>query len=101
MEPVYLHDWKDGCLTEVASDFETDPDQMEGVEILLASYSYEHYEGDAFVLFSSFVRSPCRCRKLLIYQWFGECVGCILGSMCRGCVKNPPTTFSPLMPLQT
>lgn len=51
MQPVYLNDWKDGCLAEVASDFETDPQQMEGVEILLASYSYESYEGDAFVLF--------------------------------------------------
>lgn len=51
MEPVYLNDWKDGCLAEISSEFETEPAQMEGVEILLASYHYEHYEGDAFVLF--------------------------------------------------
>ena len=29
-------------------------------------------------LISSFVRSPCRCRKLLIYIGFGECGSRIL-----------------------
>ena len=32
-------------------DFEITEGDLEGVEILLASYTYENYSGDAFVLF--------------------------------------------------
>ncbi len=44
--PVYLNDWssKEG----LEQDFKTN---LDGVNILFASYSYENYSGDAFVLF--------------------------------------------------
>jgi hypothetical protein len=57
MEPIYLHDWSDpdwkGNVGREAlmNSFEIGEGEMGGVEILLASYTYENYEGDAFVLF--------------------------------------------------
>ncbi len=32
-------------------DFAIDPTKLDGAEILVASYTYECYEGDAYVLF--------------------------------------------------
>lgn len=66
MSGIYLNDWKDGTAADVFTDFDgerwsayreedaipvQDKPQYQGVEILLASYSYENYSGDAFVLF--------------------------------------------------
>ena len=69
---VYLHDWKDGGFRQMVADFEDvyisqnfplsdeesarlddalASDRWRDVEVLLASYSYENYSGDAFVLF--------------------------------------------------
>lgn len=66
IKPIYLNDWKDGTATDVFTDFDgtrwsayrdddavpvQDKPEYQGVEILLASYSYANYSGDAFVLF--------------------------------------------------
>lgn len=66
IEPIYLNDWKDRTAVDVFTDFDgarwssyreedaipvQDKPEYRGVEILLASYSYENYSGDAFVLF--------------------------------------------------
>jgi hypothetical protein len=66
MTGIYLNDWKEGGAVDVFTDFDgkrwweyresdaipvQDKPQYQGVEILLASYSYENYSGDAFVLF--------------------------------------------------
>lgn len=49
MEAVYLHDWAD--IEGLMDDFNIGPEVLQGCEILLASYTYEDYNGDAFVLF--------------------------------------------------
>lgn len=58
--PVYLHDWKrtgfDGMVNDFFYDWgrlisQSALEQIEGIEVLLASYSNEMYDGDAFVLF--------------------------------------------------
>lgn len=51
MESIFLNDWADKGIERLKSDFEITDDELEGVEILLASYTYECYSGDAFVLF--------------------------------------------------
>jgi len=66
IEPIFLNDWKDATAVGVFTDFDgtrwssyrdedaipvQDKPEYQGVEILLASYSYQYYSGDAFVLF--------------------------------------------------
>ena len=56
MNAVYLHDWSDfDGMVESFRDYGADVAEharlFEGVEVLLASYSYEDYSGLAFVLF--------------------------------------------------
>lgn len=59
-KPVYLHDWSEKI--DVIYDFEdlqlAEPERQEkvvksydNINILFASYSYENYSGDAYVLF--------------------------------------------------
>jgi hypothetical protein len=50
---MYLNDWKEGGFHSMAIDFGKDPDSREfaGIEVLIASYTYENYSGDAFVLY--------------------------------------------------
>lgn len=55
---MFLHDWAPGSdnydghgLEGLKAGFEIGDDMLVGVDILLASYSYENYYGDAFVLF--------------------------------------------------
>lgn len=48
---IYLNDWKDSEREGMMFDFNIDEFDLDGVEILLASYTYEDYEGEAFVLF--------------------------------------------------
>ncbi len=61
MKPVYLGEWssnddlardfcRDSWGKDAADEF-LNSDAMRGIEVLLAYYSYEGYEGDAFVLF--------------------------------------------------
>jgi hypothetical protein len=64
MKPIYLNDWAEDYVKgktwkvdsedpryHLMADFEIKEEDMIGVNILLASYTYECYEGDAFVLF--------------------------------------------------
>jgi len=48
---IFLNDWAAGGIEELKRDFRITDDDLAGVEILLASYSYANYSGDAFVLF--------------------------------------------------
>lgn len=48
---VFLHDWKETGLEGMKGDFSISDTELEGAEILLASYTDENYSGDAFVLF--------------------------------------------------
>ncbi len=49
---MFLHDWADSGIDGMMHDFEIEDSDLKGVEILLASYAYANYSGDAFVLFS-------------------------------------------------
>lgn len=48
---IYLNDWKNTGIDGMKRDFNIDESYLEGVEILLASYTYQNYEGNAFVFF--------------------------------------------------
>jgi hypothetical protein len=48
---AFLHDWAEGGVAEMISDFGITADDLAGAEILVASYTYEDYSGAAFVLF--------------------------------------------------
>lgn len=58
IKPIYLHDWDDTGwegrtgLEALKNDFKITDEDLQGVQILLASYTYRDYEGDAFVLFA-------------------------------------------------
>ena len=47
---VFLHDWEKSGLQGMMEDFEIKPDALQGAEVLVATYTYEDYSGDAFVL---------------------------------------------------
>lgn len=55
LSPFFLNDWKkptpEESIDALAEDFKLRPKDLRGVTILLASYTYECYEGEAFVLF--------------------------------------------------
>jgi len=58
MNAIYLHDWAEprwegGSFGEPAllSDFDIEKAALDGAEIIVASYTYEDYSGDAYVLF--------------------------------------------------
>lgn len=46
---VYLHDWT--TKEEMIRDFGIQDSEVEGVNVIVASYTYEDYSGDAYVLF--------------------------------------------------
>lgn len=48
---TYLHDWAEGGEAEMLSDFGIGPEALAGAKVLVASYTYEDYTGDAYVLF--------------------------------------------------
>ncbi|MNP96417.1 hypothetical protein D3C85_90000 [compost metagenome] len=48
---MYMHDWATSQLEGFKNDFNISDADLVGVEILLASYVYEDYDGSAFVLF--------------------------------------------------
>ena len=51
MMSAYFHDWAETGRDGIISDFEIEPDALEGAHIIAASYTYQDYEGYAFVLF--------------------------------------------------
>ena len=51
---MYLHDWKDGGKALMLADFCIEAEDIEGANVLLASYSFREKDetrGEAFVLF--------------------------------------------------
>lgn len=54
---AFLNDWAETSwsgttgLDTLKSDFAITDDDLAGVNIIVASYTYENYEGDAYVLF--------------------------------------------------
>ncbi len=42
---VYMNDWAEGGKEQMVTDFAIDPTKLDGAEILVASYTYECYEG--------------------------------------------------------
>ena len=48
---MFLNDWKDSGLEGMVCDFGISMSDIDGCEILIASYTYEDYSGSAFVLF--------------------------------------------------
>jgi hypothetical protein len=53
--PIYLHDWSiqgnDGGLDQLVKDFAITKETVTGINILLASYTYQDYSGTAFILY--------------------------------------------------
>lgn len=45
----YLYDWENSTKDEILDEFEFNGDRSK-IEILFASYTYENYSGDAFVI---------------------------------------------------
>jgi hypothetical protein len=48
---VYLHDWAESGEAGMLEDFGIKADALDGAEVIVASYTYEDYSGDAYVLF--------------------------------------------------
>jgi len=48
---LYLNDWVGEGIEGLMRDYSIDPQDLEGVNIILADYSYQDYEGNSFVLF--------------------------------------------------
>jgi hypothetical protein len=48
---AYLHDWENGTAKDVLSDFAAGQNALDGANVIVASYTYEDYSGDAYVLF--------------------------------------------------
>ena len=75
---IYLNDWKNTCIDGMKRDFNIDDSYLEGVEILLASYTYQNYEGNAFVLFLKDGKlyevngSHCSCYGLEAKNYYGS-----------------------------
>ena len=73
MRPVYLYDWKDSKLQGMLDDFQIKKEDIEGCNILFASYTNENYSGNAFVLFEKDQNlyevngSHCSCYGLETY----------------------------------
>ena len=48
---MYLNDWQESKEVGMCGDFQIEESALNGLNILLATYTYEDYNGDAFVLF--------------------------------------------------
>jgi hypothetical protein len=83
LEPIFLNDWatenyagKKG-FEAMVDDFGITAERLEGVEILLASYTAANYEGYAFVLFRKDCKlyevngSHCSCHGLNAESYAG------------------------------
>lgn len=87
--PIFLNDWSQDHVTsgwreddntpikQVAYDFQVDIEFLEELNILVATYTYQNYEGSAFVLYESNGKlyevngSHCSCYGLE-GQWIPE-----------------------------
>lgn len=74
---MYLNGWETNGFDGMVEDFHATAEDVEGIEVLLASYEASGYEGDAFVLFQrdgalyEVHGSHCSCNGLE-YQWRPE-----------------------------
>jgi hypothetical protein len=50
-QPIYLHDWSESGEAGMLADFEIEASALMGATVIVASYTYEDYSGDAYVLF--------------------------------------------------
>lgn len=48
---IYLNDWAEGGRDEMLRDFGINEEVLNGADIIVASYTYADYSGDAYVLF--------------------------------------------------
>lgn len=81
LNPVLLHDWASDVNSDgiegIIRDFDINKESLSGVELLLASYTYQCYEGEAFVLFKKDGKlfevngNHCSCHGLE-NQWIPE-----------------------------
>lgn len=75
---MFLHDWKDSGIEGMKSDFGIGDAELEGVTVLLASYTFECYAGEAFVLFERGGKlyevhgSHCSCYGLSESSYSGD-----------------------------
>lgn len=51
MKTIFMGNWKFNGIARLKNDFQIYNGELKDVEIILAYYSYEDYEGQAFVLF--------------------------------------------------
>ncbi len=49
---MFLNDWEESKLEGLIRDFDINQAELDGVDILFADYTYEAYNGDAFVVFT-------------------------------------------------
>ena len=74
---VYLHDWEDSGEEGMLRDFGIDKSALDGANVLVASYTYEDYSGDAYVLFERDGKlfevhgGHCSCYGLSEYDYSG------------------------------
>ncbi|MNM12444.1 hypothetical protein D3C81_226180 [compost metagenome] len=67
---MYMHNWAETQLQGLTYDFHISEADLDGVEILLAAYEYEDYDGHAVVIFKkdnqlwSVYGSHCSCYGL-------------------------------------
>jgi len=67
---VYLNDWADAGEAGMLRDFGVGPEVLTGAEVLVATYTYENYEGSAYVLFKrdgkffEIIGGHCSCHGL-------------------------------------
>lgn len=78
MGPQYLNDWAESGREGMLADFGIGEDALAGAEVLVASYTYEDYSGDAYVLFKRDGKlwevhgSHCSCYGLSESDYCGD-----------------------------
>lgn len=75
---LFLHEWSSGGLDAMKEDFRITDADLVDVEVLLAAYEYEAYEGSAYVLFRKgadlfeVVGGHCSCYGLNEFDYSGN-----------------------------
>lgn len=75
---IYLNDWAESGEQGMLDDFGINKDALDGAQIIVASYTYEDYSGDAYVLFKRDGKfwevhgSHCSCYGLSEGDYLGD-----------------------------
>lgn len=75
---IYLNDWAESGQAGMLEDFGITADALAGANVLVASYTYEDYNGDAYVLFERDGKlwevhgSHCSCYGLSERDYCGD-----------------------------